>query len=158
VIREARRPVREGVSVVCDSVAVISARAAFWQVLADDTERIVTLRFDPGPIPVRLLADDLSYVVDALLGNIFAHTPDGTAFGIDVSRLARGGCCLVIYDSGPGLAHDDVMSRGTSGRGSSGLGLDIARRGAEASGGRLSAQQGEGGGTRIVVDLGPPTE
>ena len=158
VISEARRPVREGVTVVCDATAVVTARAAFWQVLAEDTERIVTLRIDPGPIRARLLADDLSHVVDALLGNVFAHTPDGTAFGIDVSRLPGGGCRLVIYDAGPGLPGEDVIARGTSGRGSSGLGLDIARRGAEASGGRLSAQLGAAGGTRVVVDLGPPEQ
>jgi signal transduction histidine kinase len=50
----------------------------------------------------------------------------------------------------------DVVSRGSSGGGSSGLGLDIARRSAEASGGRLALLTGDHGGVRVVVDLGPP--
>ncbi len=61
---------------------------AFWSVLAEDTGRTVELDLAPGPLPVAVPADELAAAVDALLGNVFAHTPDGTAFAV---RLAPGG-------------------------------------------------------------------
>ena len=54
------------------------------------------------------------------------------------------------YDYDPGL-----LDRGRSGAGSTGLGLDIARRTAEASGGGLEVTAGSGGrGLRVVVTFG----
>jgi signal transduction histidine kinase len=156
VITEARRPVREGVTPTCDAAAVVATRIAFWQVLADDTDRTVSVRLDPGPIPVAVVEADLADAVDAVLGNVFAHTPDGTPFSVELTRVPGRGCRLVVEDAGPGLPFHDVVSRGSSGGGSSGLGLDIARRSAEASGGRLSLLTGERGGVRVVVYLGPP--
>ena len=77
VIAEARRPVREGLGTGCDAAAVVADRVAFWSALAEDEGRPV--RFEPagGPLPVRVPAGDLAAAVDALLGNVFAHTPDG---------------------------------------------------------------------------------
>ena len=49
------------------------------------------------------------------------------------------------------------MTRGESGAGSTGLGLDIVRRSAEASGGSLALVPAHDGGTRAVLELGPPT-
>jgi signal transduction histidine kinase len=42
-----------------------------------------------------------------------------------------------VCDHGPGF-HEDAVHRGRSDRGSTGLGLDIARRYARASGGELT--------------------
>ncbi|GAA5763969.1 hypothetical protein Aros01_00439 [Streptosporangium roseum] len=42
-----------------------------------------------------------------------------------------------------------------SGRSSTGLGLDIARRTAEGSGGRLRAGPAPSGGAEITLELGP---
>ena len=56
--------------------------------LAEDTDRAVTVDVEPGPVPVALARADLDAGVDALLGNVFAHTPDGTAFTV---RLVRRG-------------------------------------------------------------------
>jgi signal transduction histidine kinase len=47
------------------------------------------------------------------------------------------------------------VERGRSGGGSTGLGLDIARRTAEASGGALQLST-SGRGTEVVLELGPP--
>ena len=41
-----------------------------------------------GPLPVRLTRSDLAACVDALLGNVFAHTPDSTPFAITLARIA----------------------------------------------------------------------
>jgi signal transduction histidine kinase len=103
---------------------------------------------------VRVSADDLAAAVDALLGNVFAHTPDGTGMSVDVRHRDGGGALVTVADTGPGL---DVTSveRGRSGGGSTGLGLDIARRTAEASGGALRVAS-SARGTQVTLELGPP--
>jgi len=58
-----------------------------------------------------------------------------------------------VADSGPGLPATGV-GRGASSIGSTGLGLDIARRAAEASGGALTLAQAPGGGALVRLDLG----
>jgi signal transduction histidine kinase len=114
----------------------------------------VTVDLPDGPAAVRVSAADLGAAVDALLGNVFAHTPEGTPFGVVVRLRAGGGAEVVVTDRGPGLP-DGAVDRGRSGAGSTGLGLDIARRTAEASGGALRMESSPAGAT-VVVELGPP--
>ncbi len=90
VISDARRPVREGLQAQCDAVAVVADRVAFWSVLAEDEDRAVDVDLAPGPLPVRLPATDLAAAVDALLGNVFAHTPPGTPFSVAVAPRPAG--------------------------------------------------------------------
>ena len=63
---------------------------------------------------------------------------------------------LTITDEGDGLPSTDVFDRGSTTGKSSGLGLDIVRRIAEASGGEVRI--GDGPGTIIVVRFGRPTD
>ncbi len=137
LIREARRPMREGVDARCDACAVVAERVEFWQALAEDQGRAVTLALPGGPCPVRASAADLEAALDALLGNVIAHTPDGAGLDVTLTEPADGGVLLVVTDEGPGFADADVVGRGVSRAGSTGLGLDIARRTAAASGGDL---------------------
>jgi signal transduction histidine kinase len=65
------------------------------------------------------------------------------------------GARLEITDDGTGLSADDLV-RGRSDRGSSGLGLSIARRCAEASGGSMTLGTAPSGGALIRLDLGAP--
>ncbi|MGQ5264686.1 HAMP domain-containing sensor histidine kinase [Micromonospora sp. ZYX-F-536] len=140
--------------VVSDAATIVGDRVAFWSVLAEDTGRAVTLDLAPGPLPVGVPADDLTAAVDALLGNVFAHTPDGTPFAV---RLVREGgqVLLTVTDEGPGMPTGSVR-RGASAAGSTGLGLDIARRAAQAGGGRLELRTAPGGGAQVLLRLGPP--
>ena len=154
VIAEARRPVREGLGAGCDAAAVVSERVAFWSALAEDERRPVRFDRHDGPLPVRVSADDLAAAVDALLGNVFAHTPDGTGMSVDVRHRDGGGALVTVADTGPGLDLASV-ERGRSGGGSTGLGLDIARRTAEASGGALRVAS-SARGTQVTLELGPP--
>ncbi|HWM59586.1 MAG TPA: HAMP domain-containing sensor histidine kinase [Pseudonocardia sp.] len=141
---------------VCEAAAAVRDRIAFWAVLAEDTDRTMTVEVRPGPVPVALARADLDAAVDALLGNVFAHTPDGTAFTVRLVTDASG-VVLTVTDDGPGPAGGAaVLERGTSGNGSTGLGLDIARRAAEQSGGRLELGQSEQGGFRVALRLGTP--
>lgn len=155
VIRQARwRTGPPGRGAGCDAAAVVGERVAFWSVLAEDTGRTVTLDLAPGPLPVGVGGDELADAVDALLGNVFAHTPDGTPFTVRLAPDAAG-VLLTIADDGPGLPAG-AARRGASGAGSTGLGLDIADRAARAAGGRLELGSGPDGGALVLLRLGPP--
>lgn len=156
LIREARRPVREGVEARCDARAVVEDRVAFWQALAEDQGRPVNLHLPERACPVRATPEDLEAALDALLGNVIAHTPDGTGFTVSLEPLPDGGGLVVVADEGPGFADDDVVRRGESRAGSTGLGLDIVRRTATASGGDVRLGRAPGSGARVSVRFGPP--
>ncbi|WP_431898654.1 sensor histidine kinase [Nonomuraea sp. bgisy101] len=147
VITEARR--RTGEQQSCDAAAVVSERATFWSVLAEDQDRRMDLDLAPGPLPVRVCAAELGACVDALLGNVFAHTPEGVALAVRLSPGVR----LVVADEGPGFP-PAALERGRSGAGSTGLGLDIARRTAESAGGALELSTGPG--ATVTLTLSPP--
>lgn len=152
VIREARRGVRQQPTAECDVVGVVRERVAFWSVLAEDQGRRLDLRLPPTSRHVRVAADDLAAAVDALLENVFAHTPEGTAMEVSVD-LAPESALVTVADEGPGISQH-VLARGHSGGGSTGLGLDIVRRTAEASGGCLEVHTSPAGGAAMVVRLG----
>lgn len=152
VIQQARRRGAEPSGV--DATEVVRERVAFWAVLAEDTDRALTVDIGPGPLPVGLPRADLEACVDALLGNVFAHTSNGTPFAVRLTGRP-GGATLVVADAGPGLPGPatGALRRGVSGSGSSGLGLDIVRRAAEHTGGEVRLEPGSPGLT-VVVELG----
>jgi signal transduction histidine kinase len=156
LIREARRPVREGVDVRCDAAAVVAERVAFWAALAEDQRRVVSVSTPDRPCPVRVSSPDLEATLDALLGNVLAHTPDGTGLAVRLICDPTGGAVLEVLDEGAGFPDESVLARGASGAGSTGLGLDIARRTATASGGDLAIGSAPGGGARVTLRLGAP--
>ncbi|WP_234543579.1 sensor histidine kinase [Streptomyces shenzhenensis] len=156
IIREARRPSHGGLWAVCDAVAVVRERADFWSVLADEQRRPMSVRIPEGPIPVLVSAEDLAACVDVLLDNVFAHTPDGVGFGIGLSPRPGGGARLTVRDAGPGFIGGLPTERGASQAGSTGLGLDIARRTAKTAAGTLELDNGPTGGAWITLELGAP--
>jgi signal transduction histidine kinase len=159
VIRQARRPVRDGLRALCDARAVVAERTAFWAVLAEDQGRAMRCELPASPLPVRTGAEDLAAAVDVLLDNVLSHTPDGTDFEVSLSTRSGTGALLVVDDRGSGApAAGGLLERGTSGAGSTGLGLDIARCTAEASGGRLEIGRNLHGGTSIRLHLGSAPE
>ncbi|GAA3445196.1 two-component sensor histidine kinase [Planomonospora venezuelensis] len=153
VITEARRRSRDRGE--CDAAAVVGDRVAFWSVLAEDQGRSVELELSPGPLPVAVAAGDLAACVDALLGNVFAHTDEGVSFGVRLAP-APGGAVLAVTDAGPGFGTAAPLERGESGAGSTGLGLDIARRTAESSGGALALAASPAGGASVTLFLAAP--
>lgn len=151
VIRAARRGVREGIHPRCDAAVVVAERVAFWRPLAEDQARAVAVEVPPEPVWVRSTAADLGAAVDALIENVIAHTEEQTAFSIVLRPAAYGGE-LVVADEGPGLPQEAV-TRGMSDRGSTGLGLDIARSAAEATGGALELAEIDDAGRAHAVVL-----
>ena len=158
VIEQARRTGTPEAA-VCDARDVIADRCAFWEALAVDQRRPMRVQIAERRVPVGLSEGDLRTCLDALLGNVFAHTPEGTSFGVTVETRPDGGARIVVEDAGPGFpATGDAIRRGASGAGSSGLGLDIARTAARSSGGDLHLGATGAGGARVMVDLGPPRD
>jgi signal transduction histidine kinase len=156
VIREARSPEEPTVR-HCDAVAVVTERAEFWNMLAVEEQRRMDVDLGAGPLEVAAPAEELSEALDALLGNVFAHTADGTPLRVCVTRRPGGGARILVADEGPGISSpDEALERGLSGAGSTGLGLDIAARTARASGGELTINTGDGVGTEIELDLPGP--
>lgn len=155
VIHAARRPQREGLAPAVDATAVVAQRLDFWQALADEQDRDVRRDLPSAPVLVRCASEDLATALDALLENVFAHTADGVPLAV---RLVAepGGAILQVSDEGPGF-EPAAAARGRSDRGSSGLGLDIARQTAVASGGGMTIGAGTAGrGALITLRLGAP--
>ncbi|GAA2396927.1 HAMP domain-containing sensor histidine kinase [Streptomyces glaucosporus] len=170
IIRTAREqrtqpPGAPGAGAVCDASEVIRERMAFWSALAEDEGREVRLAGVGEPVRVPVARAELAAALDALLGNVFRHTPEGTAFAVDVHHSAGGDSVIVLVsDAGPGIDDPDAALRrghGDGGPGSTGLGLDIVRRVAESTGGDVRIGRSVLGGTEVRVWLslgGAPAE
>ncbi len=153
VIREARRPLREDIPSSADLCAVSRERAAFWVVLAEDQDRALALDIPSGPLRVAAEARDLGDALDALIGNVFSHTDEGVGFTVAVGEKDGQGAWLEVSDEGHGFSSSAVLERGLSVSGSTGLGLDIARRLAERSGGSIEIGSSASGGARVRLNL-----
>ena len=137
-----------------DLVEVLADRLAFWSALAEDQQRPYDVTGGDEQVWVPAPRSELILAVDALLGNVFAHTPEGVAFRVSISAAG-----LMVDDAGPGIADPAAaVQRGVSGAGSSGLGLDIVRRVSESAGGRLAIGRSPLGGARIALLLAPPAQ
>ncbi len=152
IIREAAEPIRRGIGVSADLAEITRQRSAFWRVLAEDQHRPFELDVPSNVVEVAVVATDLAAVIDVLVDNVFSHTPEGTAFRVtlrDIGNIAQ----LDIADDGPDILDNVAKGRGSSGSGSTGLGVDIARKIVEGAGGRLLVASRSGGGTRATLTL-----
>ncbi|HET9139801.1 sensor histidine kinase, partial [Actinophytocola sp.] len=87
---EAARRRSDDTGAGCDAAAVVRERVDFWAALAEDTERDLLRDLPAGPVPVATGRGDLAACVDALLGNVFAHTADGTAVAVRLVAASGG--------------------------------------------------------------------
>ncbi|GAA4898262.1 signal transduction histidine kinase [Stackebrandtia albiflava] len=152
VIAGARRSVADRGPAHAQVAEILAERIALWGMLAEDYGRRFEVEGLDAPVWVRLSRDDVTSCLDALIGNVFAHTPQDAPFAVRLDPVAGR---LAVEDGGPGI--DDPISaltRGKSGAGSSGLGLDIVARMAKSTGGRLHIGVSELGGARIVWSFG----
>jgi signal transduction histidine kinase len=147
IVRDARRPLEPTLTSTCDATAVVADRTAFWAALAEDQGRPMTVTLPPQPVVVDLEASALLDVLDVLLDNVFAHTPDDTAFSVRLSEDAEV-VVLEVADCGPGrpTARPDEGPR----PGSTGLGLHIVRRTAARAGGHLTVDDDGGFVARVT--------
>jgi signal transduction histidine kinase len=147
IVKEARRPAQGALAARSDAARTVSERVAFWSALAEDDGRPLRADVAPGPLVVPVSERDLADLLDVLIDNVFAHTPEGTGCTVSL-RVAEATCVLVVSDDGPGWS--DVPSPHP---GHTGLGLDIARRTASQCGGHLVTGVTATGGARVEVAL-----
>ncbi|MFI5798924.1 ATP-binding protein [Streptomyces sp. NPDC051677] len=137
----------------CDAAEVVRERMAFWSALAEDEGRKVRTAGVDRPVRIPVARTDLAAALDALLGNVFRHTPEGTAFAVDVHN-GEDAVIVLVSDAGPGIPDPETAmarGRGSGAAGSTGLGLDIVRRLAESTGGDVRIGSSVLGGTEIRV-------
>ena len=104
----------------------------------------------------------LGQVIRNLIDNAASFSPDGSAVTVS-ARTMHGFARISVEDRGPGIPPDNLETiferfyteRPTEhGFGkNSGLGLSIARQIVVSTGGRIWAENREGGGARFVVEL-----
>ncbi|MFJ1645800.1 ATP-binding protein [Streptomyces sp. NPDC088258] len=157
IIRTARESTRQTVAAGpaggCDASEVVRERMDFWSALAEDEGRTVRLAGVGRPVRIPVARAELAAALDALLGNVFRHTPEGTDFSVDVHN-GEDAVIVLVSDAGPGIADPKAaLARGNSGGrdGSTGLGLDIVRRVAESTGGDVRIGRSVLGGTEVRV-------
>jgi two-component system OmpR family sensor kinase len=114
--------------------------------------------------PVEVMGDPtrLRQVIDNLLANVRAHTPEGTAATVRVDQ--HGATAeIVVKDEGPGMSTDDAgrvferfyrvdAARGRA-HGGSGLGLSIVAAIVAAHGGTVFATSAPGQGLTVTVRI-----
>ena len=147
IVRDARRPVRTDLPARTDAVATVRDRVEYWRALAEDQGRRTDARLATGPLMVAVAGDDLADLVDVLIDNVFAHTTEPAAFAVHLDRLDDS-ARLVVEDEGDGPTPPAGERQG-----STGLGLDVARRTAASCGGRLTFGPRPGCRHRVEVLL-----
>lgn len=156
--REQRAHNPDAAGTGCDAAEVIRNRMSFWSALAEDEGREVRLAGVDSPVRVPVARAELAAALDAMLGNVFRHTPEGTAFAVDVhdGGSTTDAVIVLVSDAGPGIADPDAALRrghGDGGPGSTGLGLDIVRRVAESTGGDVRIGRSVLGGSEVRLWL-----
>jgi len=160
VVADARRPSREVMGGWCDARAVLADRAHHWGPLAEDQGRTTTVTGQTTtgahpaypPVLVGLAAQDLADLLDNLVDNVFAHTPEGTPIRLEL-QVIDARAVLRVEDGGEGSPDTVAFERGESGAGSTGLGLDIVRRLAADAGGSVRFEHAHLGGLAVIVSL-----
>jgi signal transduction histidine kinase len=151
IVKDARRPVRTTMTATCDAARIVREQVRFWSALAEDQGRGLDVAIPAGSLPVAVDETDLRDVLDIVVDNVFAHTPDGVPLAI---HLAEEGsvAVLTVRDQGPGFEEhgpDHVDER----VGSTGLGLQIVRRAVAGFGGGVEVRSAPGQGTEVRVRL-----
>jgi signal transduction histidine kinase len=157
LIRAARKPssvIEPTETAQCDASEVVRDRMKFWSAVAGDQDRECKAIGVNAPAPVSVPRSELAAALDALLGNVIRYTPQGAPFEVAVSRRDDGYIAVRVEDGGQGIPDPDrALRRGSSGKGSTGLGLDIVRRVAVSGKGAVNVGRGALGGASVVMLL-----
>jgi len=145
IIRESQQTREDGVSTSTDARAVVLKHLEYWSPLAAAQEREVTRSSTAEPLPVTLSAEDLGVVLDAVFSNIFRHTAPGVGFRVDLRRDSDRMVLEVVNEG------DTDSVRRPAQQGSTGVGLEIARKILRSAGGTLTAQADPSAGFAVVI-------
>jgi len=127
---------------------------------AADARRVRLSARAATPATARCAPEKVERVLFNLVTNALRHTPSDGAVAVSVDA-ANGSVRIDVEDSGDGLSPEAARRmferfwRGDRARSSGGAGLDlaIARGLVEAHGGRIWAENREGGGARVSFTL-----
>jgi len=151
IVKEARRGVRDDLVVDCDATQVVRERVAFWSALAEDQDRPFHEELPEEPLRVRMPASDLVDLIDICIDNVFAHTAEGVAFGVTLSKSGDG-AVLVIADQGPGFQEGGAHG-GHEVVGRTGVGLEIVEKVVRSLGGTFRTSPPGLPGATVAVSL-----
>ena len=152
VINEARRRARDRAA--CDAVAVdrgpgrVLVGAGRGPVPGASRSDLGT-----GPLPVAVAADDLAALRGRAARQRLRAHPRRAPFTVRLTARPGGGGGPASRRRARLRPGQRPPQRGESGAGSTGLGLDIARRTAESSGGSLSLRSSPEGGASVILFL-----
>ena len=151
IVKEARRGVRDDLVVDCNATQVVRDRVAFWSALAEDQNRPFHQVLPDEPMRVQMPASDLVDLIDICIDNVFAHTAEGVAFGVTLSKSGDG-AVLVIADQGPGFQEGGAHG-GHEVVGHSGVGLQIVEKVVRSLGGTFRTSPPGLPGATVAVSL-----
>ncbi len=152
------RPVTE----VADLGVLVRDRVDTWTAIAEDRGVELRHRSAQEPTSVRCVPGAIEQILDNLLDNALAVSPSDTGIDVEIGVPTDGPTACVelrVIDHGPGLDDDAKADatrrfwRGDITKPGTGLGLAIVETLAEASGGRVSLADTEGGGLTVIVEL-----
>ncbi|HEY5514110.1 MAG TPA: DUF4118 domain-containing protein, partial [Geomonas sp.] len=123
-------------------------------------KRRIEVRVPSGLPLVRMDMALMAQVLVNLLDNALKYTPHESSIEL-AAGLADGTLTLEVFDRGPGIPEKDLRRvfdkfyrvPVPDGAGGTGLGLSICKGIVEAHGGSIRAENREGGGLRMMVEL-----
>ncbi|MCA9564638.1 MAG: HAMP domain-containing protein [Myxococcales bacterium] len=149
----------------------VDLAALVEQVVADavfearGTERTVEI-VATSPVTITGYAETLRRAIENVVRNGVRFTDAGTRVSVSVEQSMRGGeefAIIVVQDRGRGVPDDDLerifqpFVRVGEARdrksGGTGIGLAVTQRSVKAHGGTVRAENVEGGGMRVVIEL-----
>lgn len=151
IVKEARRGVRDDLVVDCDATAIVQERVDFWSALAEDQDRPFHQEVPDGPLRVQMPESDLVDLIDICIDNVFAHTAEGVAFGVTLSRSGDS-AVVVIADEGPGFPEHGAQG-GNEVVGRTGVGLEIVEKLVRSLGGTFRTSPPGLPGATVAVSL-----
>jgi len=143
---------------IADLHAVCAEVASYMAPLAAKQGKGLAVPDCPTRVLIHGNAEVLGQAVRNLVENALAHTPSGTAVEIEVTTEPA----IYVRDEGTGVSDTErelifrrFWRRDRRRRGSSGLGLSIVSRIAEAHGGVVSVSNRRSGGAEFVIRFDP---
>ncbi len=140
-------------------------RVELQRVIAADKQIEIRTRFEPSGPVVRADRMRLIQVFDNLLSNAIKYSRPGATVMVHLHR-GRGRARVSVRDQGQGIAPEELgqlfrpfgvtSTRATAGEKSTGLGLVIVKRIAEAHGGFVRVRSRLGRGTTFHLDVPAP--
>lgn len=147
-----------------DLGAAAAAVAARHAVAAQAKAQTLEVEAPAGRVWVHADEALLAQVSDNFLSNAIKFSPPGAPVRVELHVAEDGGAArLAVIDAGPGIAAEDqgrlfckfgrLGHKPTGGEASTGLGLAVAKRLAEAMGGAVGCESAQGRGATFWIEL-----